>query len=489
MSWFRVFCRGLAAGVCVVASAVPAFAQKASAVPALASAPAPSPTPGDLWTYRAFDINSGAETARYSWQFLRQETRRLVFQYKDLVNGTARSIQRTPNLEYCIPHKDSGAEACFGAFEFPLQVGKRHRYENQPIDGGNGENSETCIVEAAEKISVPAGTFDTFRIDCDGYWKSSFGGRDVVQQGKSYDVHWYAPSINAEVKIIVRRYFYKGTIPYRNQLELVSFRPGLASNDAAAAEGKEEPPPPTLTAMPTEFANGDSKMVGAFVHDGGSSTYSGVGKVTWANGDVYDGNIVKGLREGKGKFAWANGQRFEGTWHRDIPDGQGKMWFVGGNVYEGDVDKGVPTGQGTMLYGSGDQYVGEFTKGVPNGRGAYTWVNGQTLEGDWIEGVGHGEAVLKFANGDRYEGTLSAGSPNGQGRITYLSGDVYVGAFEAGVPHGAGIYLWTSGDRFEGTLNHGVKQGHGVMTWANGNTWDGEFVNGERTEGTLVVKK
>lgn len=47
---------------------------------------------------------------------------------------------------------------------WPLKVGNSWQYD---IDGGNWSDSRKCTVEGTEKVTVPLGTFDTFKVVCE----------------------------------------------------------------------------------------------------------------------------------------------------------------------------------------------------------------------------------------------------------------------------------------------------------------------------------
>ena len=254
----------------------------------------------------------------------------------------------------------------------------------------------------------------------------------------------------------------------------------LASASAAAAApvapaatfklGVAEPQPP-------EFVSGTTQFNGKFVRDAEGTSFSGTGKITWDNGDVYDGTLVKGRREGKGLFIWANGQRFEGDWVQDTPLGQGKMQFANGNRYDGDVVAGIPQGTGRMQYASGDDYSGRLHAGVPDGRGTYTWKNGQTFDGEWKAERPNGQGTLKFANGNVFEGTVVNGVPHGQGKLAFVTGELYTGAVVQGEPEGQGSFSWPNGDQYVGLWKAGKKHGQGVFTWSSGERWEGVYEN------------
>lgn len=257
----------------------------------------------------------------------------------------------------------------------------------------------------------------------------------------------------------------------------------LANTSAAAAPAAAAGVPATpfktgvAQAQPPEFVSGTTQFSGKFVRDADGTSFSGTGKITWTNGDVYDGTLVQGQRQGKGLFIWANGQRYEGDWVQDTPSGKGRLLFANGNRFEGDVVAGIPQGTGRMQYASGDDYNGRFNAGVPDGRGLYTWKNGQTFDGEWKAERPNGQGILKFANGNVFEGSVVNGVPNGQGKLTFAAGGLYTGAVTQGEPEGQGSFNWPNGDQYVGLWKAGKKHGEGVFTWKSGERWEGVYEN------------
>ncbi|MDY0744553.1 hypothetical protein SNE35_08550 [Paucibacter sp. R3-3] len=254
-------------------------------------------------------------------------------------------------------------------------------------------------------------------------------------------------------------------------------KPAAVATVAVAAEAKE-----------VDLRAGDTRYKGLFTREEGQ-VLSGSGRVEWANGDVYEGPLVRNERHGQGTLTWANGQRYSGEWVHDKATGQGKLHFANGNDYEGSVVDGVPQGEGQLRYASGDIYKGPLTQGLANGRGVYTWANGQRYEGEWVNDKPNGQGRLRFVNGNLYEGTVVDGIPKGRGRMVFASGDVYEGTFANGLADGEGNYQWKSGDRYKGGWAAGRKQGRGLFVWASGDQWEGEFKNDERTEDGVLTRK
>ena len=222
--------------------------------------------------------------------------------------------------------------------------------------------------------------------------------------------------------------------------------------------------PASPSAQPESFTVGDIRFDGQFVRDADTPTFSGKGRLSWANGDVYDGKLQNGKRQGKGMFAWSNGQRYKGDWVNDAPSGQAVIDFANGDHYEGSAENAAPKGLGTMAYASGDSYKGLFLAGELSGTGVYVWKNGQKFEGDWKDGKPNGQGRLQYANGDVYEGTVRDGSPNQSGTFTWASGDRYVGQWKAGRKDGQGVFTWAAtGDRWEGVYANDAQSSNGTL--------------------------
>lgn len=243
-----------------------------------------------------------------------------------------------------------------------------------------------------------------------------------------------------------------------------------------------------VTATQGDFLVGTTRFVGRFAADASKSTWSGEGKVAWANGDVFEGTLVDGKRQGVGKFSWQDGQ-YNGEWADDKATGKGNLTFKNGDEYTGNVQSAVAEGEGVMKFASGDIYRGSFVKGKAQGQGTYLWRNGQSFEGAWLQDQPQGKGVLKYANGNRYEGDVLGGAPHGSGQLQYQHGDNYKGQFADGQPDGQGEFVWKAGDRYKGQWKAGQKHGDGVFTWANGDRWEGTYQSDQQTANGKLVRR
>ena len=262
-----------------------------------------------------------------------------------------------------------------------------------------------------------------------------------------------------------------------------------AANAATAAPA---PAPETARVASTPRAAPTSKLTGQ-VH------------YKWDNGDVFDGQMLDGKRNGKGRFVWASGQSYDGDWRDDVAVGEGAMVFVNGDRFQGQVKDGKPDGRGKMQFSNGDTYEGQFDKGISDGEGVYTekdgsrytgqwktgfksghgtyvWAYGQRYEGKWVADRAEGKGTIVFSNGDRYDGPVSNGMAQGKGVRITASQDRYEGDFAQGEAQGEGVYRWNNGEVYTGSWQKGKKVGKGRYTWANGDYWEGEFADDKKTE-------
>eukprot|EP00386_Alphamonas_edax_P003779 GDKI01011399.1.p1 GENE.GDKI01011399.1~~GDKI01011399.1.p1 ORF type:complete len:258 (+),score=61.40 GDKI01011399.1:52-774(+) len=180
--------------------------------------------------------------------------------------------------------------------------------------------------------------------------------------------------------------------------------------------------------------DGDPPGVYTLVCADGSSVsksrgYSGKGKATYENGDVYEGEFVDGIKQGKGVYTYKNGDKFTGTYHANKRTGLGRIDFnKGGAYYHGYFQDGKRHGEGTEKYVNGDVYSGQWREGKKHGRGTYSYATTRfKFVGDW------------------------EGGQMTKGRWVWKNGCQYVGTFENNKPSGKGLWLFPNGTQMEGT--------------------------------------
>jgi hypothetical protein len=109
--------------------------------------------------------------------------------------------------------------------------------------------------------------------------------------------------------------------------------------------------------------------------------------------------------------------------HLNQREGPGKATMANGNIYDGDWLNGLREGYGTLTYFSGDVYKGEFKNGFPNGRGQFV-VNAPSAVGDVEKGSDH------EGSGDDND------KPEREFDNTRHAQKVITGTFEQGKPSG-----------------------------------------------------
>ena len=67
-----------------------------------------------------------------------------------------------------------------------------------------------------------------------------------------------------------------------------------------------------------------------------------------------------GKRHGKGKLTIANGNVYEGDWKHDRRNGKGKETYASGNVYEGDFKDNKMHGSCLFTFATGGMYKGGY---------------------------------------------------------------------------------------------------------------------------------
>lgn len=106
--------------------------------------------------------------------------------------------------------------------KFPLSVGDSWAsvYETTGADQSRSKTDLRFKVVANEKLTTPAGDFDTFRIDSGG-WVTGITWSGAVRVAQT---QWYAPSISRYVKTEYKD-FRNGELRSDTATELKSFKP------------------------------------------------------------------------------------------------------------------------------------------------------------------------------------------------------------------------------------------------------------------------
>ena len=106
------------------------------------------------------------------------------------------------------------------ALSFPLEIGKQWRFATDwefKVTGSKGNSIADVEVVSYEKVSVPAGDFEAFKLMSKGSIRGVSAKNSLIE-GEVTTTYWYAPEVRAIVKSISRNPYIGVTT-----VELVKF--------------------------------------------------------------------------------------------------------------------------------------------------------------------------------------------------------------------------------------------------------------------------
>ena len=178
---------------------------------------------------------------------------------------------------------------------------------------------------------------------------------------------------------------------------------------------------------------------------------------------IYKGDLnIRAERHGIGKLIT---QYYEliGMWKNDNFSGWGRESRCNGEVFEGRFENGLLNGKGIYLDSKSNKYLGEFKDMKRWGKGK---LNTDTIlyEGDFYDNKIQGKGKIKFLkSGIEYEGTFINDNIEGSGIFKWINGDIYEGEVKDGKMHGNGIYKYKNGKIYKGLFENGQIANNGYM--------------------------
>jgi len=195
--------RTVLAALALSGLAAPVSAQKADA---------PSVQVGDQWQFVVY-YTVPSTTPNRSWIITSVAAARIegTENGEPLILTTELNVLESPRDRLSNPK----------GLNFPLEVGKKWRYESDWLfksKGSKGTFISDVAIVGYEKIRVPAGEFDAFKLVAKSAVRGISGINSTIDAETTH-TYWYAPAANAIVRSEVRN-------PYLgpSTVELVSFR-------------------------------------------------------------------------------------------------------------------------------------------------------------------------------------------------------------------------------------------------------------------------
>lgn len=209
---------------------------------------------------------------------------------------------------------------------------------------------------------------------------------------------------------------------------------------------------------------------------GGTVAAQVVETTNYDDGRTYTGQRNgRGKIEGQGRMTWPNGDVYDGQWKKGVFHGEGTYNFKSaGYIYTGQWEKGAIKGHGTFKFKNGDVMEGDWTA-MGTGTGYRVFADGSRYDGSFLNGVFHGPGTMVWKNGDRYEGTFDMGHKHGRGTLIFASGSVYTGEFDSDKRQGNGVCKYADGARYEGSWANDLFEGKGTYTEADGTVLTGNW--------------
>ena len=159
------------------------------------SADRPDVKVGDLWRFAAY-FSVPSATPNRVW--------RITAVTAAGIEGTEDELPLRLTHDLNVLESPRVRESNPQLLRFPLVVGKRWRFESDwefKPKGSNGKYLVQVSVVSHEKVSVPAGTFEAFKLSA----REALSGTSPIgtaYSGEATRTYWYAPAARAVVKSV-----------------------------------------------------------------------------------------------------------------------------------------------------------------------------------------------------------------------------------------------------------------------------------------------
>jgi len=159
---------------------------------------------GDQWRFAAY-YSVPSTTPNRTWQ--------ITAVTPEGMEGTENGEPLRLTQELNVLESPRGKESNPRLLAFPLAVGKKWQFESDwefKPKNSRGKYAVRVVVAAYEKVSVPAGSFDAFKLTA----REALSGTSPIgskYSGEATRTYWYAPAARAIVKSVAHNPYIGST--------------------------------------------------------------------------------------------------------------------------------------------------------------------------------------------------------------------------------------------------------------------------------------
>lgn len=146
---------------------------------------------GDRWKYEQRDRRTGGVEGQY--------VRVVTAVTATHIEGTENDGKFLMTIDMNQLESPTNSNTDPKYLDFPLEVGKKWEFKNKWTNKtrvASGRDQLDIVVSGYEKVTVPAGEFDAFKIEAKGFWNNDTSRSN----GRTIRTYWFAPAAKAVVK-------------------------------------------------------------------------------------------------------------------------------------------------------------------------------------------------------------------------------------------------------------------------------------------------
>jgi hypothetical protein len=151
---------------------------------------------GDIWKYRSLDGYTNETKVEYSHRIVKLTDQEITIQIKNK-NVKGEKLQFLTREWNPLDTDGTKFEPFYPEYKFPMSVGASWTQEYKTFNISGSTGFVRAKIVALEKVTVPAGTFDAYRIERDIEVQSTTADANTT---KGRIITWYAPSVKKYVR-------------------------------------------------------------------------------------------------------------------------------------------------------------------------------------------------------------------------------------------------------------------------------------------------